>query len=122
MMRADSSRPVVAAPIARGAATPTPLLTQDHDLCSVGLPRWTGRRTGRRVAGNAIWRRRRWAEARVTAQPRARTREPVSFAVPRGPERSRGRSSAIVLHVFNYFAPDFTGEGIYATKLFVHLQ
>jgi glycosyltransferase involved in cell wall biosynthesis len=46
----------------------------------------------------------------------------VSFAVPRGPERSGGHSSAIVLHVFNYFAPDFTGEGIYATKMFVHLQ
>lgn len=28
----------------------------------------------------------------------------------------------LVLHVFNYFAPDFTGEGIYATKMFAHLQ
>ncbi len=27
-----------------------------------------------------------------------------------------------VLHVFQYFAPDFTGEGIYATKMFVHLD
>lgn len=27
-----------------------------------------------------------------------------------------------VLHVFNYFAPDFTGEGIYATKMFAHLH
>ena len=27
-----------------------------------------------------------------------------------------------VLHVFKYFAPDFTGEGIYATKMFAHLQ
>lgn len=26
-----------------------------------------------------------------------------------------------VLHVFNYFTPDFTGEGIYATKMFAHL-
>ncbi|HEX5050283.1 MAG TPA: glycosyltransferase family 4 protein [Planctomycetota bacterium] len=30
-------------------------------------------------------------------------------------------SRPTVLHVFNYFAPDFTGEGIYATKMFVHL-
>lgn len=27
-----------------------------------------------------------------------------------------------VLHVFKYFAPDFTGEGIYATKMFAHLH
>ena len=29
---------------------------------------------------------------------------------------------SVVLHVFNYFTPDFTGEGIYATKMFAHLH
>jgi glycosyltransferase involved in cell wall biosynthesis len=61
-------------------------------------------------------------EQGVSAQPRTTTQDPVSFAPPPGPTRSLAGRPASVLHVFNYFAPDFTGEGIYATKLFVHLQ